>query len=70
MLMAGCVLSIFSAAREKLRVATNRFGEQAALLKDVMQGQAGVAEVSHKYQQALLAFWKTRAEFERAIGVD
>jgi outer membrane protein TolC len=58
------------AAREKLRVATNRFGEQTALLKDVLQGQAGVAEVSHKYQQALLAFWKARADFERAIGED
>jgi outer membrane protein TolC len=58
------------AAREKLRVATNRFSEQSALLKDVLQGQAGVAEVSHKYQQALLAFWKARADFERAIGED
>lgn len=58
------------AAREKLRVATNRFGEQAALLKDVLQAQAGVAEVSHKYHQALLAFWSARADFYRAIGED
>jgi outer membrane protein TolC len=58
------------AAREKLRVATNRFGEQAALLKDLLQSQAGVAEMSHKYQQAVLAFWKARADFERAIGED
>ncbi len=57
-------------AREKLRVATNRFSEQAALLKDVLQGQAGVAEMSHQYQQSLLAFWRARADFERAIGLD
>src|SRR5262249_16829066 len=58
------------AAREKLRVATNRFGEQTALLKDLLHVQPGVAEMSHKYQQALLAFWKARADFERAIGED
>jgi outer membrane protein TolC len=55
-------------AREKMRVATHRYSEQAALLKDVLQAQSAMAEASNKYQQALLAFSKARADFERAIG--
>jgi outer membrane protein TolC len=56
------------AAREKMRVATNRFAEEVTLLKDVLQAQSAAAEAGQKYQQALLAFWKARAEFEKVIG--
>lgn len=55
-------------AREKLRVATNRYAEQATLLKEVLQSQSLMSDTSQKYQQALLAFWKARAELEKAIG--
>jgi outer membrane protein len=55
-------------AREKLRVATNKYAQEAALFKDVLQSQAGVAEARDRYQQALLAFWTARADFEKAIG--
>ncbi len=55
-------------SREKLRVATNRFTNQAAMLKDVLTAQSALAEGSNNYQQALSAYWKARAEFERAIG--
>jgi outer membrane protein TolC len=55
-------------AREKLRVATNKFAQEAALYKDVLQSQAGLAEARDRYQQALLAFWTARADFEKAIG--
>ena len=55
-------------SREKLRVATNRFTHQAAMLKDVLTAQSAVAEGSNNYQQALSAYWKARADFERAIG--
>lgn len=57
-------------AREKLRVTTNLYANQSALLKDLLQAQAAVAETSHKYQEALLGYWKARAEIERAIGKD
>jgi outer membrane protein TolC len=56
------------AAREKLRVATNKFAQEAVLYKDVLQTQAGLAEAQDRYQQALLAFWTARADFEKAIG--
>jgi len=55
-------------AREKMRVATNRFAEQATLLKDVLQAQSFMAQSGQKYQLALLTFWKVRAEFEKAVG--
>jgi outer membrane protein TolC len=55
-------------AREKLRVATNKYAREAALYKDVLQSQAGLAETRDRYQQALLAFWTARADFEKAIG--
>ena len=58
------------AAREKLRVAQNKYEVQAALLSDVLQMQTSVVEADHQYQQALLEFWTARAEFEKALGED
>jgi outer membrane protein TolC len=55
-------------ALEKLRVATNKYTLEVALYKDVLQSQAGLAEARDRYQQALLAFWTARADFEKAIG--
>ncbi len=54
--------------REKLRVATNKFSQDAVLLRDVLQAQTAVAEANNQYQQALLAFWTARADFEKALG--
>jgi outer membrane protein TolC len=56
------------AAREGLRVNTNKYRLTAALLSDVLQSQASLAEANHQYQQAILAYWTARAEFEKAIG--
>ena len=55
-------------AQEKVRVARNRFAEQAVLLKDVLQAQNENAQAAKSYQQAILAYWNARAEFEKAIG--
>src|SRR6266436_4388436 len=59
-----------SSARENLRVSTGRCKFQAALLSDVLQSQAFLAEATHQYQRALLGFWTARAEFEKALGED
>ena len=59
-----------AAARERLRVKTNQFQVQAALLPDVLQLRAEVADVDDRYQQALLAFWTAKADFEHAVGED
>jgi outer membrane protein TolC len=57
-------------ATENLRVSTGRYKFQAVLLSDVLQSQASLAEANHGYQQALLAFWTAKAEFETALGED
>jgi outer membrane protein TolC len=55
-------------AREKLRVAENKYRLQAVLLSDVLQTQTSLAEADYQYQQSLLAFWAAKAEFEKALG--
>ncbi len=54
--------------REMLRVALNKYKDEAALLKDVLQVQASSADADNQYQQALLSLWTARADFEKAIG--
>jgi outer membrane protein TolC len=55
-------------AREKVRVKTNQYQVQAAMLPDVLQLRAELASSNDHYQQALLAFWTAKADFELAIG--
>jgi outer membrane protein len=57
-------------ALEQARVASNRYTARAAMLKDVLSAQTALAEANQQYQQALLAFWAARADFEKAIGGD
>jgi outer membrane protein TolC len=58
------------AATEKLREMTQKFGQQSVLLRDVLQQQAAVASANSNYEQALLSFWTSKAEFEKAVGED
>ncbi|MGH8524618.1 MAG: TolC family protein [Gammaproteobacteria bacterium] len=57
-------------ARENMRVSVNKYKLRAALLSDALQTQATLADADYQYQQALLAFWTARAEYEKAIGTD
>jgi outer membrane protein TolC len=57
-------------AREDLHINTNKYKLTAALLSDVLQSQSSLAEANHQFQQALLGYWTSRAEFEKALGVD
>src|SRR5262249_5134377 len=57
-----------AAARERLHGATQRYAERAALLTAGLQSLAPVASANDQYQVALLGFWTTRADFERALG--
>lgn len=57
-------------AREQLRVASHKYRVQMALLKDVLEVQTRLADANHQYQQALLAYWTAKADFEKAIGED
>jgi outer membrane protein len=56
------------AEREKLRVVANRYGQKAALLSDVLQQEASVAQADAEYRKDLAAFWQAKASFDRALG--
>ncbi|MDX6447381.1 MAG: hypothetical protein QOH71_4455 [Blastocatellia bacterium] len=56
------------AEREALRVTQGRYRFEAALLTEVLQSQAKLADANNQYQQALLSFWTAKAELERALG--
>jgi outer membrane protein TolC len=57
-------------ARETVRVTTNRYQLQAALLSEVLQSQTTLADANQQYQQAILSFWTAKADFEKAMGED
>jgi len=56
------------ASRENARVKVAQYDARAALLADVLQSEASLADSDNQVQQALVAFWTARAEFERALG--
>ena len=56
------------AQREALRETMNRYREKAALLSDALQQQGAMVQADSDYQSALAAFWKTKADFDRALG--
>ncbi|MEW6542228.1 MAG: TolC family protein [Nitrospirota bacterium] len=62
--------AVQESAREKLRVTMNRYNQKVALLQDVLQAQASLADANNQYSQSLLAYWSAKADFERAIGED
>src|SRR6202140_3189058 len=58
------------AEQTKLGEVKNRYNQKAALLSDLMQQQAAVSQAEAQYQQALAGFWRARANFEKAIGME
>jgi outer membrane protein TolC len=57
-------------AAESLRVATNTYKANAALLKDVLQSESAMEQANDQYQQALLSFWTAKSEFDKSLGED
>jgi outer membrane protein TolC len=56
------------AAVEQLRVLTVRHRQQSSLLKDVLEAQATMSSAAARYDQAVMAFWTARADFQKALG--
>jgi outer membrane protein len=56
------------ASVEKLREVTTQYGQQAVLLRDVLQQQSAVASANDDYEKALLSFWSAKADFQKALG--
>ena len=58
------------AAAEEFRVTSNKYKEQAALMKDLLQAQARSSETAFQYQQALSSYWSAFAELRKAMGTE
>lgn len=56
------------AANQKLKEVSDKFKQEAVLLRDVLQQQTAVANADHDYEEALLSFWSAKADFEKALG--
>src|SRR4030095_1475732 len=46
-----------AAAGEQLRVTTSRYGEEAVLIRDLLQAHSRSSESEFQYQQALSTYW-------------
>ncbi len=58
------------AAAEELRTTGNKYKEQAALMKDLLQAQARSSETAFQYQQAISSYWSAFAELRKAMGAE
>jgi outer membrane protein TolC len=67
-LLLTAVRTGHEAAVEQFRVTTNRYKEQAALIRDLLQAEARSTEADFQYQQALAGFWSALADLRRAMG--
>jgi len=56
------------AAREELRIKTARHRQDAALLEEVLEAQAGLSRAQAQYDKALSTFWTAKADFRKALG--
>src|SRR5467141_1694733 len=56
------------AEAETLRNEMDAYSHQTVVLSDLLQQQSSVASAEDQYRQGLLAFWKARADFQRALG--
>jgi len=56
------------ASAEQFRVTGNKYKEQAALVKEVLQAQAQNSDAENSYQQALSSYWSADAELRKAMG--
>lgn len=57
-----------AAATEKLRVLTNQYKQQSALLKDVLQAESELAQANAEHADAVLSAWNAEAQLDKALG--
>jgi outer membrane protein len=69
-LLIGTAQLARTAAHEEMRVSLNRYKYTSAKLSDVLDAQSQLSDANNNYNQALLAFWEAKAQFERALGID
>ncbi len=66
------VTEVTEAARdaetEKMRNQKEAYSRQSILLSDLLKQQSALADAESQHQQAVLAFWSARADFQKTLG--
>lgn len=57
-----------AAAKERLRVTMNKYKVESAILQEVLEAESSLEEKNKDYQEAVLEYWNSRAELEKAMG--
>jgi outer membrane protein TolC len=60
--------AIRDAEIEKMRNQREAYSQQAILLSDLLKQQSSLADAEGQYQQAVLAYWSARADFQKSLG--
>lgn len=56
------------AEREKFRNQQEAYSQQSIVLSDLLRQQASVADAEDQYRQAIFGYWRSRADFQKALG--
>jgi outer membrane protein TolC len=56
------------AETEKMRNQKEAYSQQSILLSDLLKQQSSLADAESQYRQAVLAYWSSRADFQRTLG--
>jgi hypothetical protein len=51
-----------------MRNQKEAYSQQSILLSDLLKQQSSLADAESQYRQAVLAYWSTRADFQRTLG--
>jgi outer membrane protein TolC len=62
------VEAVRDAEAEKLRNQNEAYSQQSILLSDLLKQQSSRADAESQYQQAVLAYWSVRADFQKTLG--
>src|SRR5258705_11068649 len=60
--------AIRDAEIEKMRNQKEAYSQEAILLSDLLKQQSSLADAEGQYQQAVLAYWSARADFQKSLG--
>jgi outer membrane protein TolC len=60
--------AIRDAETEKMRNQKEAYSQQSILLSDLLKQQSSLADGESQYQQAVLAYWAARADFQKTLG--
>jgi len=60
--------AIRNAETEKMRNEKEAYSQQSILLSDLLKQQSSLADAESQYHQAVLAYWKARADFQKTLG--